>query len=148
VCRLYSVDDSAVLRDWDVDTGQCIASMPAHELGIKCVVARDGLVMTGSLDMSVKIWDASSFSCAATLDCVGDSVMRLEIVAGNWLLAAGCLPMHSCNVVFCRLQILKVHSNMLEDHTSSIWLADLVVPDYDSLMNECWQGQIPSKFGI
>ena len=89
VCRLYSVDDSAVLRDWDVDTGQCIASMPAHELGIKCVVARDGLVMTGSLDMSVKIWDASSFSCAATLDCVGDSVMRLEIVAGNWLLAAG-----------------------------------------------------------
>lgn len=91
VCRLYSVDDSAVLRDWDLDTGQCISSMPAHELGIKCVVARDGCVMTGSLDMTVKLWDATSFDCMATLDCVGDSVMALEIIAGSWLLAAGSL---------------------------------------------------------
>ena len=89
VCRLYSVDDSAVLRDWDVETGQNIASMPAHELGIKCCTARDGTVMTGSLDMSVKVWDASTFDCIATLDCVGDSVMGLEIIAGAWLLAAG-----------------------------------------------------------
>ena len=89
VCRLYSVDDSAVLRDWDVDTGQCLATMPAHELGVKCVLARDGVVMTGSLDMSVKFWDATSFECVASLDCVGDSVMGLEIVANTWLLAAG-----------------------------------------------------------
>ena len=86
---LFSVDDSAVLRDWDVETGKCISTMPAHELGIKCVEARDGVVMTGSLDMSVKLWDASSFNSIATLDCVGDSVMGLEIVAGSWLLAAG-----------------------------------------------------------
>ena len=65
--------------------------MPAHELGIKCVEARDGVVMTGSLDMSVKLWDASSFKSVATLDCVGDSVMDLEIIAGSWLLAAGVL---------------------------------------------------------
>jgi len=78
-----------VLRDWDIETGKCISTMPAHELGIKCVEARDGVVMTGSLDMSVKLWDASSFNSIATLDCVGDSVMDLEIVAGSWLLAAG-----------------------------------------------------------
>lgn len=89
VCRMYSVDDSAVLRDWDIETGQCLNALPAHELGAKCVAARDGVVMTGSLDMSVKLWDASSFECIATLDCVGDSVMRLEIVADKWLLAAG-----------------------------------------------------------
>jgi WD40 repeat protein len=89
VCRMYSVDDSAVLRDWDIETGQCLTALPAHELGAKCVAARDGVVMTGSLDMSVKLWDASSFECIATLDCVGDSVMRLEIVADKWLLAAG-----------------------------------------------------------
>ena len=65
--------------------------MPAHELGIKCVEARDGVVMTGSLDMSLKLWDASSFKSVATLDCVGDSVMDLEIIAGSWLLAAGVL---------------------------------------------------------
>ena len=89
VCRMYSVDDSAVLRDWDIETGQCLNALPAHELGAKCVAARDGVVMTGSLDMSVKLWDSSSFECIATLDCVGDSVMRLEIVADKWLLAAG-----------------------------------------------------------
>ena len=88
---MCSVDDSSVLRDWDVETGKCISTMPAHELGIKCVEARDGMVMTGSLDMSVKLWDASSFNSVATLDCVGDSVMGLEIVAGSWLLAAGAL---------------------------------------------------------
>ena len=88
---MRSVDDSSVLRDWDVETGKCISTMPAHELGIKCVEARDGIVMTGSLDMSVKLWDASSFNSIATLDCVGDSVMGLEIVAGSWLLAAGAL---------------------------------------------------------
>jgi WD40 repeat protein len=94
VCRMYSVDDSAVLRDWDIETGQCLNALPAHELGAKCVAARDGVVMTGSLDMSVKLWDSSSFECIATLDCVGDSVMRLEIVADKWLLAAGyCLSL-------------------------------------------------------
>ena len=89
VCRLYSVDDSAVLREWDIETAQCLNSIPAHELGIKCCLARDGLIMTGSLDMSVKIFEADSLNCVATLDCVGDSVMRIEIVQNAWLLAAG-----------------------------------------------------------
>jgi len=28
VCRLYSVDDSAVLREWDIETAQCLNSIP------------------------------------------------------------------------------------------------------------------------
>mmetsp|Transcript_20411 Transcript_20411/g.51069 ORF Transcript_20411/g.51069 Transcript_20411/m.51069 type:complete len:536 (+) Transcript_20411:2-1609(+) len=85
---LYSVDDSASIRSWDVQTGACIASASGHELGIKTIVASDGRLVTGSLDMSVRIWDPATLECLATLDCLGDSVMDI-IFIGKWLLAAG-----------------------------------------------------------
>ena len=46
-CRLFSGDDAGQLRSWDVETGACIATAPAHSLALKSLVAADGLVVTG-----------------------------------------------------------------------------------------------------
>jgi len=92
-------------RSWNVNTGECVANTTGHELGIKTVVADQGRLATGSLDMTVKIWDPSSLECIATLDCLGDSVMDI-IFIGKWLLAAGT---HSVRVWdFASRQLYRV----------------------------------------
>ncbi|KAJ1490928.1 WD40-repeat-containing domain protein, partial [Baffinella frigidus] len=83
--RLFSVDDSALLRAWDVETGTCIQSTPGHELGIKAVIARDQQIITGSLDMSARIWDVQiitgSLDMSARIWDVNSMTGSLDMIA-------------------------------------------------------------------
>ncbi len=47
------------------------------------------MLISGSLDMTVKLWNPSTLECLGTFDCLGDSVMDLEVVGDKWLLAVG-----------------------------------------------------------
>lgn len=69
--------DHNVLRVYDINTAQCFVSpVPAqqHNSGITCVkyATNAKVFATGSLDGSIKIWDAVSNRCVNTFEKAHD----------------------------------------------------------------------------
>lgn len=62
-----SFDES--VRIWDVRTGSCLHTLPAHSDPVSSVdFSKDGsLIVSGSYDGLIRIWDASTGNCLKTL---------------------------------------------------------------------------------
>ena len=86
--RLLSVDDSGRLCEWDLERGVCVKNMSGHALGVKDIAVRDNIILTGSLDMTIKCWNVSNFENLFTLDCEGDSCMKVHCM-NDWVVGAG-----------------------------------------------------------
>lgn len=65
---------SGQVRIWDVRSGNCVRTLPAHSDPVSAVAFnRDGsLIATSSYDGLVRIWEAGSGQCMTTL--VGESI--------------------------------------------------------------------------
>jgi platelet-activating factor acetylhydrolase IB subunit alpha len=53
---LVSVGDDKLLKIWDLKTGRCLKTIEAHEHFVTCVRSSAGVLVTGSVDQTVKVW--------------------------------------------------------------------------------------------
>ncbi|VDN32920.1 unnamed protein product [Gongylonema pulchrum] len=86
-----SFDES--VRVWDVKTGACIKTLPAHSDPCKCMKTLKGhsnyvfccnfnpqssLIVSGSFDESVRVWDVKTGACIKTLPAHSDPVSAVS----------------------------------------------------------------------
>jgi len=66
-CFFFQFDES--VRIWDVKTGKCLKTLPAHSDPVSAVdFNRDGgLIVSSSYDGLCRIWDTASGQCLKTL---------------------------------------------------------------------------------
>ena len=69
-----SFDESVKL--WDVDTGECISTLPAHSDPVTMIdFNKDGTKLaTSSYDGLCRIWDVDSSQCLVTLTAPGSEI--------------------------------------------------------------------------
>jgi len=79
------------LRLWNLETGECEASLEGHLEGIQgCAVTPDtSSVISASLDYSLKIWSMKSGECIGTLKGHGDDVNACAVAPdGSFIVSA------------------------------------------------------------
>ena len=54
--RLFSASDDKSLRVWNLDNMVCTQSMIRHTSGVTGLAASQGMIFSGSMDMTVKVW--------------------------------------------------------------------------------------------
>ena len=53
---LVSVGDDKLIKIWDLKTGRCVKTIEGHEHFIACVRSSAGVLATGSVDQTIKVW--------------------------------------------------------------------------------------------
>lgn len=95
---LASGSEDKTIKVWDVETGECLASLEGHEAGVKALaISPDGqLLISGSADNTIKLWqlpeNASEPICPDpiyTLTGHTDWVKCLAITSDGQTLASG-----------------------------------------------------------
>ena len=96
--KLYCACGDGVAYEWDLQKGECVGQFEGHEGYLQCVgIRRDGTVITGSEDGTVKLWDPQSRQCLTTLwhpaDATPDQEKYVTCLAvdpdDNWLIFGG-----------------------------------------------------------
>jgi WD40 repeat protein len=103
--RLISGGDDATLRIWDVTTGDCLQVLSGHRRAIMSVAyappldtaqaetlatAVDGaIIVSGSQDCTVRIWDAVTGQCLRVLSAVKTRIWSVALHPGGRLLLSG-----------------------------------------------------------
>ena len=49
-----------VFKVWDANTGYCCATLQGHTGGVWCLEMKDDLIVSGSTDRTLKVWNAIS----------------------------------------------------------------------------------------
>ena len=67
--RVVSASNDSTLKVWDVETGECVATLEGHSESVYGVaVLPDGRrVVSASGDNTLKVWDVATCKCVATL---------------------------------------------------------------------------------
>jgi len=62
---LFSGADDGTIRQWDVHTGQQMATLKGHAGDVVCLAISEqrGLLSSGSMDFTVRLWDLQKGSC-------------------------------------------------------------------------------------
>ena len=90
--RLASASDDGTVKVFSTVSGEVLLELPGHEGGAKCVtVSPDGktLASGGEKDKAVKVWDAKTGQCEATVDC-GAEVRSVGFAPCGSKIAAAC----------------------------------------------------------
>eukprot|EP01012_Entosiphon_sulcatum_P049731 TRINITY_DN68417_c0_g1_i1.p1 TRINITY_DN68417_c0_g1~~TRINITY_DN68417_c0_g1_i1.p1 ORF type:complete len:388 (-),score=36.52 TRINITY_DN68417_c0_g1_i1:132-1295(-) len=74
-----SAPNLASVEQQNKNTLQCRRSLTGHRNVIRCVVASDAFIITGSWDKKIKVWSLEDFSCVKTVDAHAGSVTGLCI---------------------------------------------------------------------
>lgn len=69
------VDDTIMI--WDVNIGECVERLHAHEGGVTILFLRKENFISASSDKSVKIWTISNLRCVKTLDSFDSDVSNI-----------------------------------------------------------------------
>ena len=69
------VDDTIMI--WDVNMGECVERLHAHEGGVTLLFPREENFISASSDKSVKIWTISNLRCVKTLDSFDSDVSNI-----------------------------------------------------------------------
>jgi WD40 repeat protein len=85
--RLASAADDGTARVCDVRTGSLVRTLRGHSAEVYGVAWGANLLVTGSRDASVKLWDDSVFRERLTLSGHSNTVMRVAVNAGATRLA-------------------------------------------------------------
>ena len=56
--NVVSASGDALIKMWDVHTGECIREFAGHGRGLACVQFDGKRIVSGSNDRTVKVWDA------------------------------------------------------------------------------------------
>ena len=78
------------VRLWDLETGQCLATLNGHSDIVHSVqITPDGrFAVSGSKDKTVKVWDLEARSCVGTLEGHQDAVQSVAISPDGDLIAS------------------------------------------------------------
>jgi len=89
--RAVSGDMGGVLKLWNLDTGEQIASVEGHSSHVSDIdLSHDGrYVVTSSHDQTVKIWDAESLAPIATMMTLGPDDYVLALDDSYYMASAG-----------------------------------------------------------
>ena len=90
--RLASASDDGTVKVFSTVSGEVLLELPGHEGGATCVtVSPDGktLASGGEKDKAVKVWDAKTGQCEATVDC-GAEVRSVGFAPCGSKIAAAC----------------------------------------------------------
>jgi small GTP-binding protein len=81
--RAVSGSEDQTMRVWNVETGQCLATLEGHIYGVWAVaITPDGRrAISGSADKTVRVWDVQTGQCLATLEGHTDSVLAVTVTA-------------------------------------------------------------------
>ena len=61
-----------------MQTNNCIATLTEHKFCIQCLVElKNGLVLSGSVDGDIKVWDMSRRICISTIEMTNSSYIVL-----------------------------------------------------------------------
>ena len=52
----------------DINTGEYLKTLEGHKRGVRTILTKDNLIISGSLDKTIKIWDINSGECLKTLE--------------------------------------------------------------------------------
>ena len=81
------------VRLWNLETGQCLATLKGHSKGVYSVqITPDGrFAVSGSEDKTVKVWDLEAGTCVGTLEGHQGTVFSVAISPDGTLIAStGC----------------------------------------------------------
>ncbi|KAI7907602.1 WD40-repeat-containing domain protein [Cokeromyces recurvatus] len=118
--HLVSASRSLFLRIWDLEKGECIRTMKAHEAPIIVmdIDSTSTLVATGSADATIKVWDIDKGYCTHNLKGHGGviSALKFHQYNGKWYIASGA---DDCQVRVWDLQSRRCVA-VLNSHVSVI----------------------------
>ncbi|KAI8993249.1 WD40-repeat-containing domain protein [Pilobolus umbonatus] len=91
--HLISASRSLFMRVWDLEKGECVRTVKAHEAPIIVmdIDSTSTLVATGSADASIKVWDIDKGYCTHNFKGHSGVVSALKFHnhKGKWYLASG-----------------------------------------------------------
>lgn len=81
---------SGYIRTWNVETGETIAELKAHEQRVNSVqITADGrYVISGSDDTTIKVWDLAQLTCQGTLEGHKDKIKSIAISPDERVIAS------------------------------------------------------------
>lgn len=66
---LVSAADDSTVKIWDVDSGECKATLCGHSDKVYALLVVNNKIISGSRDRTVKVWDPESKNCITTIPC-------------------------------------------------------------------------------
>lgn len=97
---------------WQIETGSLLRSFEGHSKGLACVKFVDNVVISGSNDFSIRIWDAHSGRCLAVCVDHRDLVRALAYDRGRKVLVSAGYDGHV--KLFDVRRIIEAASNSSE----------------------------------
>ena len=80
--RLVSGSEDNTIRVWDLNSGQCLATLEGHTgMVMSVLVTLEGqrILSAGCTNKAVKVWDARTWECIRTLEGDSHSVRALAL---------------------------------------------------------------------
>ncbi|KAG0167641.1 U3 small nucleolar RNA-associated protein 13 [Apophysomyces sp. BC1034] len=118
--HLVSASRSLQMRIWDLQKGECIRTLKAHEAPIIVmdIDPSSTLVATGSADATVKVWDIDKGYCTHNFKGHGGvvSAIKFHHFEGRWYLVSGA---DDCQIRIWDLQTRSCIA-VLQSHVSVI----------------------------
>ncbi|CAD6564821.1 MAG: hypothetical protein ASARMPREDX12_004446 [Alectoria sarmentosa] len=68
----------AMIKVWDLASGEEIQTLKGHTSGIRCLQFDDSKLISGSIDRTLKIWDWRKGECIATHDAHSNGIVGLH----------------------------------------------------------------------
>eukprot|EP00037_Helgoeca_nana_P032781 m.415364 g.415364 ORF g.415364 m.415364 type:complete len:487 (-) comp29598_c0_seq1:309-1769(-) len=93
--RFASASDDHSVMIWDTDTHQCIGQLRGHTMPVTCMLVvrhpdhDDNVLLTGSTDKCIRVWDLESTECVATWESQSGTVKSLADLRGGLCCSGG-----------------------------------------------------------
>jgi F-box and WD-40 domain protein 1/11 len=89
--QIVSASGDALVKLWDIETGECLKEFKGHHRGLACVQFSEDAktIVSGGNDQDIRIWDAKTGECLRTLSGHKDLVRTLHLDCLNRRIISG-----------------------------------------------------------
>eukprot|EP01105_Mastigella_eilhardi_P016736 TRINITY_DN3830_c0_g2_i1.p1 TRINITY_DN3830_c0_g2~~TRINITY_DN3830_c0_g2_i1.p1 ORF type:complete len:187 (-),score=42.71 TRINITY_DN3830_c0_g2_i1:61-621(-) len=84
--RVLTCSFDHTVKTWDTTSGRCVSTLTDHTDDVCCLqtlISRPRLIVTGSQDCTLRVYDAERSTCLATVAC-GHMVDRIDTCSVAW----------------------------------------------------------------